>query len=216
MRHDGSPVLIAAVGEPSLVLGRLRDLDKWRTCWGRRGRTIRSQKRPIRHRVLPRSWPLLASRARKGGSPPPTGFAGVGQRRRVAGDRPGRLGPAIPRTIFNLGKKPFGRQLRALRAPFPPRRRAHRADAESLGWAGGVLRRLRRFDLADRAYGPGVRHPSARRRAPQQQGLSYILRGDYRAPAETLLAARTKDPSNPTSRTSRNARGRASQGKGVN
>ena len=57
--------------------------------------------------------------------------------------------------------------------------------------------RLRRFDLADRAYRQAIRIAGATPEILNNQGFSYMLRGDYRRARATLLAARAKDPDSP-------------------
>ena len=57
--------------------------------------------------------------------------------------------------------------------------------------------RLRRFDLADRAYqnATAILGPTAE--ILNNRGYSYMLRGDYPHARETLMAAAAKDPKNP-------------------
>ncbi|MCL6609835.1 MAG: S8 family serine peptidase [Geminicoccaceae bacterium] len=57
--------------------------------------------------------------------------------------------------------------------------------------------RLRRFDLADRAYRQVVRLIGPTPEVLNNQGFSYLLRGDYRRARQTLLAAKAKSPDNP-------------------
>jgi len=56
---------------------------------------------------------------------------------------------------------------------------------------------LRRFDLADRAYGQAIRIVGERVEIINNQGYSYILRGDYRRARERLMLASVKAPDNP-------------------
>lgn len=57
--------------------------------------------------------------------------------------------------------------------------------------------RLKRFDLADRAYGQALRLGGRSAAVLNNQGYSYMLRGDLKR-ARTLLAeARRKEPDNP-------------------
>jgi tetratricopeptide (TPR) repeat protein len=55
---------------------------------------------------------------------------------------------------------------------------------------------LGRFDLADRAYAQAIGLAGARAAILNNQGYSYLLRGDHARARQTLLAARRKDPSN--------------------
>ncbi len=72
----------------------------------------------------------------------------------------------------------------------------HPRDAE--GWMdlAAAYDQLRRFDLADRAYSQAsaIMGPSAE--IMNNQGYSYMLRGDYTRARATLLAAQAKEPGN--------------------
>lgn len=57
--------------------------------------------------------------------------------------------------------------------------------------------RLRRFDLADRAYAEAIRLVGPTPEILNDQGFSYMLRGDYPRAARTLRLAQAKDPGNP-------------------
>lgn len=56
--------------------------------------------------------------------------------------------------------------------------------------------RLRRFDLADRAYGQAVGIVGPTVEILNNQGFSYMLRGDYKRAHAALAAAQRKDPGN--------------------
>jgi Flp pilus assembly protein TadD len=73
----------------------------------------------------------------------------------------------------------------------------HPRDAESWIGLAASYDRLRRFDLADRAYGQATRIVGSTPEVLNNQGFSYMLRGDYRRARATLLAAQAKDPGNP-------------------
>lgn len=66
-------------------------------------------------------------------------------------------------------------------------------------WIGlaAAYDKLRRFDLADRAYEQAIQLAGSTPEILNNQGYSYLLRGDHRRAREKLLAARAKDPSNP-------------------
>lgn len=72
-----------------------------------------------------------------------------------------------------------------------------RRDAE--GWLGlaATYDRLRRFELADRAYSQALRILGPTPELLNNYGYSYLLRGDYRRARVKLLLAREKDPNNP-------------------
>jgi Flp pilus assembly protein TadD len=57
--------------------------------------------------------------------------------------------------------------------------------------------RLRRFDLADRAYKVVVKLVGHTPTVLNNLGYHYILLGDYAAARQTLAAARSADPKNP-------------------
>ena len=56
---------------------------------------------------------------------------------------------------------------------------------------------LRRFDLADDAYAEAVRLTGESAEILNDQGYSYMLRGEYARAQKTLEAAEAKDPANP-------------------
>lgn len=82
--------------------------------------------------------------------------------------------------------------------------RHFRAAAESQprnpeAWLGlaASYDELRRFDLADRAYAQAIRIVGERVEIINNQGYSYILRGDYQRARERLMLASVKAPDNP-------------------
>jgi tetratricopeptide (TPR) repeat protein len=103
-----------------------------------------------------------------------------------------------PNDDLSLGKK----QYRAGNFGLAERyfRRAvelHSRDAEAWLDLAAAYDRLRRFDLADRAYqnATAILGPTAE--ILNNRGFSYMLRGDYARARATLLAAAAKDPKNP-------------------
>ena len=73
----------------------------------------------------------------------------------------------------------------------------HPRDAEAWLGLAAAYDRLRRFDLADRAYVQAVQIVGSTPEILNNQGFSYMLRGEYRRARAVLLAARAKDPANP-------------------
>ena len=73
----------------------------------------------------------------------------------------------------------------------------HPRDAESWLGLAASYDRLKRFDLADRAYQEAIKLVGATPEIMNNQGFSYMLRGDYRRARATLVAARAKDPKSP-------------------
>jgi Flp pilus assembly protein TadD len=57
--------------------------------------------------------------------------------------------------------------------------------------------RLRRFELADRAYKQAISIIGPTPEILNNQGFSYMLRGDYKSAREKLLAAQAQDPNSP-------------------
>jgi Flp pilus assembly protein TadD len=73
----------------------------------------------------------------------------------------------------------------------------HPRDAEAWVGLAAAYDRLRRFDLADRAYEQAVAIIGPTPELLNNRGYSYMLRGDYPHARTTLLAAAAKDPKNP-------------------
>jgi Flp pilus assembly protein TadD len=73
----------------------------------------------------------------------------------------------------------------------------HPRDAESWVGLAASYDRLKRFELADRAYAQAGKLIGSTPELMNNRGFSYMLRGDYRRAREILLAARAKDPKSP-------------------
>jgi Tfp pilus assembly protein PilF len=73
----------------------------------------------------------------------------------------------------------------------------HPRDAEAWVGLAACYDRLHRFDLADRAYAQAVRLIGATPEILNDQGFSYMLRGDYARARQKLMQAQLKDPANP-------------------
>ena len=91
---------------------------------------------------------------------------------------------------FGLAEKYFRR---AVEKGLPDAREAGEA------WLGlaACYDRLRRFELADRAYAQAIRVVGPAPEILNNQGYSYIMRGDYARARAKLDAAIAKDPTNP-------------------
>jgi Flp pilus assembly protein TadD len=72
----------------------------------------------------------------------------------------------------------------------------HPRSAEAWLGLAASYDRLRRFDMADRAYGQAVGIVGPTLEILNNQGYSYMLRGDYAHAREKLAAAQRKDPGN--------------------
>jgi Flp pilus assembly protein TadD len=124
--------------------------------------------------------------------PDTTGSVGDGR----AADE-GLLG-GDPSDDLSLGKKQyragnFGSAERYFRRAVE----SHPRDAEAWVGLAAAYDRLRRFDLADRAYEQAIAIIGPTAEVLNNKGYSYMLRGDYPHARTTLLAAAAKDPKNP-------------------
>jgi Flp pilus assembly protein TadD len=110
---------------------------------------------------------------------------------------PGLLG-GDPNDDLSLAKKYFRQGGFGLaERHFRKAAEAHPRDAEAWLGLAASYDRLRRFDLADRAYQQAIKIVGPRPEILNNQGYSYMLRGDYRRARATLLAAKSKDPASP-------------------
>ncbi len=73
----------------------------------------------------------------------------------------------------------------------------HPNDAEAWVGLASAYDRLHRFDLSDRAYAQAIRLIGPTPEILNDQGFSYMLRGDYVRARQKLLAAQARDPGNP-------------------
>lgn len=103
-----------------------------------------------------------------------------------------------PYDDLNLGKQNF-RQANYGLAERYFRRAVEMGPRDAEAWLGlaASYDRLRRFDLADRAYEQLIRIAGATPEILNNQGYSYLLRGDFRRAREILSAAQAKDPTSP-------------------
>jgi Flp pilus assembly protein TadD len=102
-----------------------------------------------------------------------------------------------PNDDLNIGKKYFQQGSYGLaERHFRKAVELHPRDAESWLGLAASYDRLRRFDLADRAYHQVVKLVGETPEVMNNRGFSFMLRGDYRRARDTLLAAQVKDPRN--------------------
>jgi Flp pilus assembly protein TadD len=119
-----------------------------------------------------------------GGPPPP------------AGSDDGLLG-SDPNDELNLGKKDFRvNNFGMAEKHFRRAVELHPRDAEAWLGLAASYDRLRRFDLADRAYAQAIAIVGPTVEILNNQGYSYMLRGDYRRARQKLAAAQRRDPGN--------------------
>jgi len=109
---------------------------------------------------------------------------------------PGLLG-SDPNDELSLGKKQYrANNFGLAEKHFRLAVEKHPRDAEAWLGLAASYDRLRRFDLADRAYAQAVGILGPTVEILNNQGYSYMLRGDYKRAHATLAAARRKDPNN--------------------
>jgi len=103
-----------------------------------------------------------------------------------------------PNDDLSLGKKQYHANNFGLAEKYFRRAaELHPRDAEAWLGLAASYDRLRRFDLADRAYAAAIRLVGPTAEILNDQGFSYMLRGDYARAHKKLEEARAKDPSNP-------------------
>jgi hypothetical protein len=111
--------------------------------------------------------------------------------------KPGLVGDD-PHDDLQLGKKYFrSNNFGLAEKAFRNAVQKHPRDAEAWVGLAASYDRLRRFDLADRAYGEAVRLIGPTVEILNDQGFSYMLRGDYARARQKLEQARSRDPRNP-------------------
>jgi len=110
--------------------------------------------------------------------------------------KPGLLG-SVAEDDLALGKKQFrAGNFGLAENHFRHAVELHPRDAEAWLGLAASCDRLRRFDLADRAYAQAIKIIGPVPEILNNQGYSYMLRGDYVRARKTLLAAQRKDPKN--------------------
>ncbi len=120
-------------------------------------------------------------------------------------DVPGTPPPATPELLgtdpnddLSVGKKYFRQGSYGLaERHFRRAVELHPRDAEAWVGLAAAYDRLKRFDLADRAYGQAIKIVGPTPEIMNNQGFSYMLRGDYGRARATLRAAQAKDPKSP-------------------
>ena len=119
----------------------------------------------------------------------------------------GPQSPVLPETPLlgedqhddlSLGKKYFrARDFGLAERHF--RRAVEMSPRDAEAWLGlaASYDRLRRFDEADRAYRQAIAIAGPMPEILNNQGYSYLLRGDYRTARKKFYAAQARDPENP-------------------
>jgi tetratricopeptide (TPR) repeat protein len=130
-----------------------------------------------------------AASALASAEPPPLGVP-------VEAETPGLLG-SDPNDELALGKKHYrANNFGLAEQHFRKAVELHPRDAEAWLGLAASYDRLRRFDLADRAYGEASKIVGETVEILNNEGYSYMLRGDYRRARAKLLLADRKDPGN--------------------
>jgi Flp pilus assembly protein TadD len=103
-----------------------------------------------------------------------------------------------PNDDLNLGKRHFRERDYGLAERYF-RRAVEMSPRDAEAWIGlaASYDRLKRFDHADRAYAQALAILGPTPEILNNQGYSYLLRGDYKRARAKLYAARAKDPGNP-------------------
>jgi len=110
---------------------------------------------------------------------------------------PGLVGDD-PNDDAQLGKKYFrSNNFGLAEKSFRSAVEKHPNDAGAWVGLAASYDRLHRFDLADRAYAAALRLVGPTAEILNDQGFSYMLRGDYARAHKKLQEAQAKDPANP-------------------
>ena len=121
-------------------------------------------------------------------TPPPLGVSPEAERGLLGSD---------PNDDLSLGKKQYRAHNYGLaERHFQHAAELHPRDAEAWLGLAASYDQLRRFDLADRAYAQAIRIVGPTAEILNNQGYSYMLRGDYRRARATLLKAQRREPNN--------------------
>ncbi|MGH6726303.1 MAG: tetratricopeptide repeat protein [Pseudolabrys sp.] len=114
----------------------------------------------------------------------------------AAATEPGLLG-SDPNEALSQGKRQYRANNFGLAEKyFRHAAELHPRDAEAWLGLAASYDRLRRFELADRAYAQAVAILGPTAEILNNQGYSYMLRGDYKRAREKLGAAQRKEPGN--------------------
>jgi tetratricopeptide (TPR) repeat protein len=137
--------------------------------------------------------PLLAPAAPLGPPPPPPPPPD-----RLPSLLPNNFTPSMPSDDLSLAKENF-RQGNYGLAEHYFRRSVEAGPRDAESWLGlaASYDRLKRFDLADRAYEQLLKLTGPTPSVLNNIGFSYMLRGDFARARKTLLTAQAQDPGNP-------------------
>lgn len=104
-----------------------------------------------------------------------------------------------PRDDLSLGKRHYREKNYGL-AEQHFRRAVEKLPRDGEAWLGlaASYDRLRKYDLADRAYREALAIYGPRPEVLNNIGYSFLLRGDLRKARQKFIEAQSKDPENPT------------------
>jgi tetratricopeptide (TPR) repeat protein len=103
-----------------------------------------------------------------------------------------------PNDDIQLGKKYFrSNNFGLAEKSFRSAAEKHPRDAEAWLGLAACYDRLHRFDLADKAYAQAIQIVGPTVEILNDEGFSYMLRGDYERAHRLLERARAQDPANP-------------------
>jgi Flp pilus assembly protein TadD len=124
-------------------------------------------------------------------------FAAPQQEAAASATAPGLLG-SDSSDHLSLGKKQYRAANYALAEQhFRKAVEARPKDGEAWVGLAAAYDRLKRFDLADRAYREAIQILGPTPEILNNQGFSYMLRGDYARARRILREAQAHDPRNP-------------------
>jgi len=105
--------------------------------------------------------------------------------------------PDLTKDDLGLGKMHFASGHYGL-AEMHFRRAVEAAPGQAEGWLGlaASYDQLKRWELADRAYGQAFRLTGPTPALLNNRGYSYLLRGDLKRASQDLSAAAAQDPAN--------------------
>ena len=112
--------------------------------------------------------------------------------------RPLKFTPSDPNDDLSLAKENFRQGNYGLAERYF-RKSVESGPRDAEAWLGlaAAYDRLRRFDMADRAYEELIRIAGPMPEILNNQGYSYMLRGQFDRARQILLEARAKAPDNP-------------------
>jgi Flp pilus assembly protein TadD len=170
---------IVPVGAMALILGGCDTVDA----------VFPWSEAPVRTAVAPASgWPEAAVSAWTETPPPTPTVRDPNVAKYYRSDEPLRLGlEHFNRGNYAIAERYF-------------RDAVEKTPRDATAWIGlaGAYDRIGRFDFADRAYASAVKLVGETTAILNNQGYSYMLRGDFVHAREKFLKALAREPGNPT------------------